>query len=48
MIENLIIWLFVALGFMSSIVFILSLWNLKLQDENDRLKIENVSNRSPF
>ena len=47
MIENLIIWLFVALGFMSSIVFILSLWNLKLQDENDRLKIENVSNRSP-
>ena len=48
MIENLVIWLFVALGFMSFVVLLLSLWNIKLQDENDRLRIENVSNAPPF
>lgn len=48
MLENLIIWLSVALGVMSLSTMFLAFWTLRLQDENDRLRIENVSNAPPF
>lgn len=48
MLENLIIWLCIALGVMSASTMFLAFWTLKLQDENDRLKIQIVEYRSPF
>ena len=48
MLENIIIFLFIALGVMSLAVMFLAFWNMRLQDENDRLKIENIGNAPPF
>lgn len=48
MLENLIIWLCVALGIMSASTMFLAFWTLRLQDENDRLKIYAVGDTPPF
>ena len=48
MLENLLMFAFIALGIMSFIAMVLAFWNLKLQDENDRLKMYNPGDTPPF
>jgi len=48
MLENLLIFALVGMGVMSFSTMVLAFLNLKLQDENDRLKIENISSAPPF
>jgi len=48
MLENLLMISFIALGIMSFTTMILAFWNLKLQDENDRLKMYSPGDTPPF
>lgn len=48
MLENMLMFSFIALGIMSASTLVLVFLNLKLQDENDRLKIYHTGDAPPF